>query len=139
VSHQPDLPGVDVLAAFEKVHSRHGVVGKVAAGGRPEVAGRFAHAAVIDAQHGNPAPGKVVGHDQERLVAHQFLVAVLRAGARNEQYGREGPLPSGSVSVPASFHVRRAGVRHSSSRYGYGFLGFCGRLGFSAAASVFLR
>ena len=53
-----------------------------AAGGAPD-------AAVVHAQHGDAAARQVVGEHQERLVAQQRLVAVLRARA-GDQHARRG-------------------------------------------------
>ncbi|MFY0540047.1 hypothetical protein [Nannocystis pusilla] len=54
-----------------------------------------ADAAVVEAEHGEAGAGEMVGEDEERAVAHERLVAVLRARAGQQDHGRERTWPFG--------------------------------------------
>jgi hypothetical protein len=77
-----------------------------------EVAGGFREAAVVVAQHRDPAPGEIVGQHQERLVAHEGLVAVLRAGSGDQHRRREGARAGRQGQGPGQPHAGGAVEGH---------------------------
>ena len=78
VPEQPDALGVDLGSHAERLPRGPRVAGEVLARRRRESAGRLAHAAVVVPQHGDAAPREVVREHEERLVAEDLLIAVLR-------------------------------------------------------------
>lgn len=84
VADNADFGGIDFLARLEVGDGGFGVGGQVESGRVVGVAGGFGSAALVVAKDGNSLSGEVVGEDEERLVIGDGFVAILRAGAGNE-------------------------------------------------------
>ena len=88
VADQTDLFRIDTLVIFEKFDSGQHIGGKIFARRVWHAAGRTAHAAIIHAQHSDASPRQIVGNHPKRLMTHEFFIAVLRAGAGDQNDSR---------------------------------------------------
>ena len=73
---------------------------------------RAARAPIVNAQYRDPAARQVVSKHQERLVAGNRLVTVLRARSRDQQQGRKPTSAGRDRSVPAIGIVRPDSLGH---------------------------
>ena len=80
--------GVDMLVAAKRLEEGFHIVGEVEGGGVAHLTGGAAHATVVVAEDRKTSASQIVGQEEERLVAEDFLVAVLLTGARDENDGR---------------------------------------------------
>ena len=102
MSQQADARGVDVRARPQRRHLGQRVLGEVERRRARVVAGRLPDAAIVAAEDGHTAAGERIGEHEERPVARQRLVSVLRPRAGDQHDRREAPGPRGFVSVQAS-------------------------------------
>lgn len=72
-------------ALFEKFDAGDHVRGVVVERRSRRIAGGFAHAAVVHAQHCDAAARQVIRDHPKRFVLHQGFIAILRAGAGDHQ------------------------------------------------------
>ena len=110
MAHESDVPGVDLASRLEEGDPGQDVAGEVVAGRSRGAPGRAADAAIIEAEHGDPAASQRVGKDQEWLVLEDRLVAVLGARAADQDHGRKR---AGSFGLG-----QRSGQRHASGLVG---------------------
>ena len=88
VTEQADACRVDARLALEPLDGHVGVAREIDGGRGREDAGRLRGAAVVVAKDGDARAGERVGEHREGLVAHERLVAVLRARTRHEDHAR---------------------------------------------------
>ncbi len=123
MADQANLRRIDVVAGAQVSHVGGRIDGEVIVGGRSEVAGGLAEAAVVHAQHRDAVSGEPVGDHCEWLVPEDGLVAVLGAGAGDHHHGRERALARGQGERAGERHARRARDRHLFGPVGEGRLG----------------
>ena len=86
----------DLGTLLEEGYRSFNVGGEVGGGGIGELAAALAEAALIHAKNLDAMAGEVVGEDEEGLVLHDLLVAVMRATACDEHDGGEGTVAFGT-------------------------------------------
>ena len=93
VADDADPCRIDVGAFFEPLDRRFGISCEVDARRLRRIAARAADAAIVVTEDGNPGSRQGIGEDEERLVIHERLVAVLLTRAGDEHHGRPRPGP----------------------------------------------
>jgi hypothetical protein len=90
VAEQTDARAVDHVAVLRAqiANGARDVAGELRRSRRVDAPGRATDASIVATQHGNAASCQIVGQQQERFVAEDFLVAILRPRARDENDGR---------------------------------------------------
>ena len=89
MAHQADPVRIDVGPALQIGDARQNIGREILGRGVSHVAGRAAHASIVDPQYGNAAACQVVGNHEEGAMSEDRFVAVLLAGSRDEQHGRK--------------------------------------------------
>ncbi|MCH8342516.1 MAG: hypothetical protein IH983_00835 [Planctomycetes bacterium] len=79
VANQTNTLGIDTILRHDGVDCGQCIGGKVLRGCGGELTRGLARAAIVVTKHGDVVAGQVVGDHQERLVAQESLVTVLRA------------------------------------------------------------
>ena len=80
---------IDFGHGAQIAHSSESIVGKVESGVVDAARRRSAGATVIVAKHRYALTGEIVGYHGKGFVAHEFLIAVLRAATGHQHHGSE--------------------------------------------------
>src|SRR6185312_16328143 len=79
VADQADALGVDLFSRFQIANAGEHVAGEIFQRALLQISGGFPYPAVVYSKHGNPGASQMIRNHQERLVAEDCLVAILRA------------------------------------------------------------
>ena len=112
MAENEDSAGVDVLLAPQQSGGANGVDHGLAGHGEIGIGGALGGidpCPLLVAQHGDAARGQAFGQIAKHLDAAYRLVAVIRAGAVDQNYGGEQAGPFGTSSVPGSLRGRTDG------------------------------